>query len=60
MAKKKFRDYSMIKADDIPQKVEPERVRIISSIAIDRNVFQKDSQEKKTLKWLKSQLKNDK
>lgn len=57
MPKKKKRDYSMIKTDDIPQKVEPERKRIFAKITIDYSVFHKDTQEKKTLKWLKQQAK---
>jgi hypothetical protein len=57
--KKKRRDYSKIKYDDIPQKVEPERVRIKSRIIINRDEFKKTSHEKELLKLAKRKFKND-
>lgn len=57
--KKKRRDYSKIRYDDIPEKIEPERIIIKSSIEIDYSVFQKDAMEKKTLKFLKAQIRNN-
>ena len=56
--KKKRRDYSKIKFDDIPKVQEPgERVIIKSRVNIDYSVFKKDATERKTLKWLKQQAK---
>ena len=56
--KKKRRDYSKIRYDDIPEKIEPERIRINSHVIIDYKVFKKSPQERKMIKWAKSQLKN--
>lgn len=59
MAKrKKRRDYSTIGKDCYNGGLEPDRKRILAKIDIDYSVFQKDSQERKTLKWLKAQVKN--
>jgi hypothetical protein len=49
--RKRTRDYSQIKYDDIPEKVEPGSRKIINSnVIIDRGSFQKSSEEKKRLK----------
>jgi hypothetical protein len=55
--KKKRRDYSMIKKDDNPPKVDPERVRINCSISIDRTSFKKSKAEKLLLKMAKAKAK---
>jgi len=51
--KKKRRDYSMIKRDDLP-KVEPAERRIIcDDIIVDYSIFRKTPEEKLLLKNLK-------
>lgn len=50
----------MIKTDDIPAKVqEPERKRIFAKLTTNFSIFQKSEHEKKILKWLKKEAKND-
>ena len=55
--KKKRRDYSKIKFDDIPEKVEPKRIRIFSHLIIDYSVFVKSPEEKLKLKLEKARTK---
>ncbi len=59
MAKKKRRDYSKIKFDDLPQKMEPERRVINSRIAIDYSIFKKTPEEKLKLKKAKLKHQNN-
>ena len=58
--KKKRRDYSKIRYDDLPEVRETsERVRVKSRVNIDYSVFVKSPEEKLKLKLAKARTKNE-
>ena len=60
MMKKKRRDYSKIKYDDLPKVLEPgERKVIKSDFKINHSEFKHSEKEKLQLKAAKSQYKHD-
>lgn len=56
--RKKRRDYTKIRYDDIPEKVEPERIRIKSRVNIDYSVFKKSPEERILIKLAKRKINN--
>jgi hypothetical protein len=59
--RKKLRDYSQIKYDDIPKVLEPGERKVINCrVIIDYSVFRKTPEEKTRLKIAKSMLKSGK